>query len=54
MSASVPVKIDPRPPVTDGAAGWINGLAPYVLTAIDQVSGFGVAATVYRVDHSTP
>jgi len=54
MSASVPVKTDPRPPVTDGAAGWINGLAPYVLTAVDQVPGSGVAATVYRVDHSTP
>jgi hypothetical protein len=54
MSTSVPVKIDTRPPVTDGAAGWVNGLVPYVLTAIDQVPGSGVAATVYRVDQSTP
>ncbi len=54
MSASVPVKIDTRPPVTDGAAGWVNGLVPYTLTAIDQVPGSGVAATVYRVDQSTP
>ena len=54
MSTSVPVKIDTRPPVTDGAAGWVNGLVPYTLTAIDQVPGSGVAATVYRVDQSTP
>jgi len=54
MSTSVEVKIDTRPPVTDGAAGWVNGLVPYVLTATDQVPGSGVAATVYRVDQSTP
>jgi hypothetical protein len=54
MSTSVPVKIDTRPPVTDGAAGWVNGLVPYVLTAVDQVPGSGVAATVYRVDQATP
>jgi hypothetical protein len=54
MSTSVPVKIDTRPPTTDGATGWVNGLVPYVLTAIDQVPGSGVAATVYRVDQSTP
>jgi len=53
-STSVPVKIDTRPPVTDGAAGWVNGLVPYVLTAMDQVPGSGVVATVYRVDQSTP
>jgi len=54
MSASVPVKIDTRPPVTDGVAGWVNGLVPYTLMTIDQVPGSGVAATVYRVDQSTP
>jgi hypothetical protein len=54
MSATVPVKIDTRPPVTDGIGGWVNGLEPYVLTAIDQVPGSGVAATAYRVDQSTP
>ena len=54
MSTSVPVKIDTRPPVTSAAAGWVNGLLPYVLTAVDQVPGSGVAATVYRVDQSTP
>lgn len=54
MSASAAVKIDTRPPATDGAAGWINGLEPYTLTAVDQVPGAGVAATVYRVDQSTP
>jgi hypothetical protein len=54
LSASVPVKIDTRPPVTDGAAGWVNGLVPYTLMAIDQVPGSGVAATVYRIDQSTP
>ena len=53
-STSVPVKIDTRPPVTDGAAGWVNGLVPYTLMAIDQVPGSGVAASVYRVDQSTP
>ena len=54
MTASVPVKIDTRPPITDGAAGWVNGLVPYTLFAVDQVPGSGVAATVYRVDQSTP
>lgn len=54
MTASAAVKIDTRPPATDGAAGWINGLEPYVLTAVDQVPGAGVAATAYRVDQSTP
>jgi hypothetical protein len=54
MSTSVPVKIDTRPPVTSAAAGWVNGLVQYVLTAVDQVPGSGVAATVYRVDQSTP
>jgi hypothetical protein len=54
MSTSLPVKIDTRPPVTDGAAGWVNGLVPYTLTAVDQVPGSGVAATAYRVDQSTP
>jgi hypothetical protein len=54
MSASVPVMIDTRPPVTDGDKDWVNGLVPYVLTATDQVPGSGVAATVYRVDQSTP
>jgi hypothetical protein len=54
MTASAAVKIDTRPPATDGAAGWINGLEPYTLTAVDQVPGAGVAATVYRVDQSTP
>ncbi len=48
------IKIDTRGPVTDGASGWVNGLVPYVLTATDQVPGAGVAATVYRVDQSTP
>jgi hypothetical protein len=48
------VKIDTRAPVTDGAADWVNGLKPYVLTATDQVPGAGVAATVYRVDQATP
>ena len=48
------IKIDTRGPVTDGADGWINGLAPYVLTATDQAPGAGVAATVYRVDQKTP
>ena len=52
--ASVPIKIDTRPPTTDGASGWVNGLQPYVLTAVDQVPGSGVAATIYRVDQSTP
>lgn len=54
MTASVAVKIDTRPPATDGASGWVNGLEPYKLTAVDQVPGAGVAATVYRVDQSTP
>jgi hypothetical protein len=54
MSATVSVKIDTRPPVTAGASGWVNGLEPYALTAIDQAPGSGVAATVYRVDQSTP
>ena len=54
MTASVPVKIDTRPPATDGASGWVNGLVPYVLTATDQVPGSGVAATAYRVDQATP
>ena len=48
------IKIDTRGPVTDGDAGWINGLAPYMLTATDQAPGSGVAATVYRVDQATP
>ena len=51
---STPLGIDTRPPVTEGAAGWINGLKPYVLTATDQTIGAGVAATIYRVDQSTP
>ncbi len=46
--------IDSRAPVTDGAAGWINGTKPYVLTATDQVIGAGTAATSYRVDQATP
>ena len=54
MTTSVPVKIDTRPPITDAAAGWVNGLVPYTLFAVDQVPGSGVAATVYRVDQSTP
>jgi hypothetical protein len=54
MTANVPVKIDTRPPTTDAAAGWVNGLVPYTLFAVDQVPGFGVAATVYRVDQPTP
>jgi hypothetical protein len=54
VSASVPVKVDTRPPVTDAAAGWVNGHVPFMLTAIDQIPGSGVAATVYRVDQSTP
>ena len=54
MTASVPVKIDTRPPVTDGIAGWVNGLEPYVMTAVDQAPGSGVAATAYRVDQATP
>jgi hypothetical protein len=49
-----PIKIDTRPPSTDGASGWVNGTVPYVLTATDQVPGAGVAATVYRVDQKTP
>jgi len=53
-TATTPVKIDTRHPVTDGAAGWINGTVPYVLTASDQITGAGVAATIYRVDQSTP
>jgi len=48
------VKIDTRAPVTQGAAGWVNGLVPYVLSATDQNTGSGVAATIYRVDNSTP
>ncbi len=48
------LKVDTRAPVTDGAAGWINGLEPYVLTATDQAPGAGVAATVWRVDQATP
>jgi len=51
---ATPVKIDTRPPVTDGASGWINGTVPYVLTGTDQATGAGVAATIYRVDQSTP
>ena len=51
---STPVQIDTRPPVTDGASGWINGLEPYILTGTDQSVGAGVAATIYRVDQSTP
>jgi len=51
---STPLGIDTRPPVTEGAAGWINGLKPYVLTATDQSIGAGVAATIYRVSQSTP
>jgi hypothetical protein len=54
MTASVPVKIDTRPPITDAAAGWVNGLVPYTLFAADQVPGSGVAATVYCADQSTP
>ena len=53
-TSSNDVKIDTRGPVTDGAAGWVNGLVPYELTATDQVPGSGVAATVYRVDQATP
>ncbi len=53
-SATTPIKIDTRAPVTDGATGWINGLVPYELMATDQVPGSGVAATVYRVDQATP
>lgn len=52
--ASAPVKIDTRTPVTGGASGWVNGLQPYVLSAVDQVPGSGVAATIYRVDQATP
>jgi hypothetical protein len=52
--ATVPVRIDTRAPSTDGASGWVNGTVPYVLTAVDQVPGSGVAATVYRVDQKTP
>ena len=48
------VGIDSRAPVTDGAAGWINGTKPYVLTATDQVIGAGTAATSYQVDQGTP
>jgi hypothetical protein len=51
---TVQVKIDTRGPATDGASGWVNGLQPYVLTAVDQVPGSGVAATLYRVDQKTP
>jgi hypothetical protein len=53
-SKVTPIKIDTRAPSTDGAAGWVNGLKPYVLTAVDQVPGSGIAATVYRVDQKTP
>jgi hypothetical protein len=53
-TSSTPMQIDTRPPVTDGASGWINGLKPYVLTATDQAIGAGSAATVYRVNQSTP
>jgi hypothetical protein len=52
--ATQTVGIDSRAPVTDGAAGWINGTTPYVLTATDQVVGAGTAATSYRVDQATP
>jgi hypothetical protein len=53
-TASTQFKVDTRAPVTDGAHGWINGTVPYVLHAEDQASGAGVAATIYRVDQSTP
>ena len=53
-TASSKFGIDSRPPATDGAAGWIDGTKPYVLTATDQVVGAGSAATAYRVDQATP
>jgi hypothetical protein len=53
-TGSANVKIDTRPPATSGANGWVNGLKPYTLTATDQSTGAGVAATIYRVDQSTP
>ena len=58
-STTQTVKIDTRPPVTAGAAGygqenWINGTVPYVLMATDQNPGAGVKVTWYRVDQSTP
>jgi hypothetical protein len=53
-TSTTDIKIDTRAPVTDGASEWTNGNVPYVLTATDQVTGAGVAATIYRVDQSTP
>ena len=52
-TASATVKIDTMAPVTEGASGWINGTKPYMLTATDQSSGAGVAATIYRVNKAT-
>ena len=48
------VYIDTRDPVTTGDSGWVNGTVPFNLTATDQATGAGVAATIYRVDQSTP
>jgi hypothetical protein len=57
-SATVQLKVDTRPPTTDGVTfgpdHWIDGTKPFVLTATDQAIGSGVAATLFRTDNATP